>query len=147
MNGIGRRIATALGGATLIVALGAPSAMGAPADACVDPDDVPSMIESLLVGERPSDPRTCRQVCKAFAKACQKVVAINAKCVDSLLKPMAKADIARCEDDEECRKSVKDSSRFDREDARDDARDGKTTCQERVASCFEGCVERLVEDD
>jgi hypothetical protein len=89
--------------------------------------------------------KTCKKVCKAWAKSCIQIAKGTAKCVKGEERALALIGLAECKDSDdrgeirECREEVKEEAIQQKADLKEEAREARDTCAQQGRRCLNAC--------
>jgi hypothetical protein len=89
--------------------------------------------------------KVCNNVCKVWAKSCDKIAKGTAKCVKGEERALALIGVAECKDSDhpgeirECIGEVQDELKQQRADLKEEAGEARATCARQGRRCVNAC--------
>jgi hypothetical protein len=89
--------------------------------------------------------KTCKKVCKAWAKSCGLIAKGTARCVLGEERALALIGLAECKDSDdraeirECRNEIKKEATQQKSDLREEAKEARDTCTQQGRRCVNAC--------
>ena len=95
--------------------------------------------------------RTCKRVCKAWAKSCGRIAKGTAKCVRGEERALALIGLAECRDSDDrgetrmCIREVRGELKQQKVDLKEEAKEARATCAQQGRRCFNACENMFAE--
>jgi hypothetical protein len=96
--------------------------------------------------------RSCKNVCKAWAKSCDQIAKGTAKCVQGEERALAIIGVAECKDSDdrgetrECTDEVKGELKQQKADLKEEKNEARATCARQGRRCWNACSDMFDDD-